>query len=61
MAAWSYPDNGLNVLVPEGNESVTDLADDPLGRRPGVAEHPAVPLGSLGWIDGANEPPDAHG
>ena len=27
MAAWSYPDSGLNVLVSAGNEAVTDLAD----------------------------------
>ena len=27
MAAWSYPDGGLNVLVSAGNEAVTDLAD----------------------------------
>jgi acyl-CoA synthetase (NDP forming) len=27
MAAWSYPDCGLNVLVSAGNEAVTDLAD----------------------------------
>jgi len=27
MAAWRYPDSGLNVLVSAGNEAVTDLAD----------------------------------
>ncbi|HTX27241.1 MAG TPA: acetate--CoA ligase family protein [Streptosporangiaceae bacterium] len=27
MAAWNYPDSGLNVLVSAGNEAVTDLAD----------------------------------
>lgn len=27
MAAWSYPDSGLNVLVSAGNEAVTDLAN----------------------------------
>jgi acetate---CoA ligase (ADP-forming) len=27
MAAWSYPDSGLNLLVSAGNEAVTDLAD----------------------------------
>lgn len=27
MAAWGYPDSGLNVLVSAGNEAVTDLAD----------------------------------
>jgi acetate---CoA ligase (ADP-forming) len=27
MAAWSYPDCGLNVLVSAGNEAGTDLAD----------------------------------
>ena len=37
MAAWSYPDCGLNVLVSAGNEAVTDLADyvDYFVDRPG--------------------------